>query len=62
MTIPTIILYIACFGLVVANYFAIRQEQREVEAIQRLRDQCVENSRAYLRLEARVSVLERKGQ
>jgi hypothetical protein len=60
MTIPIIILYIVCFGLVLWQFFAIRQEQREVEAIQRLRDQCVENSRAYLRLEARVSVLERK--
>lgn len=60
MTIPIIILYIVCFAFVVAQFFAIRQEQREVEAIQRLRDQCVENSRAYLRLETRVSVLERK--
>lgn len=60
MTIPIIILYIVCFGLVVANYFGIKQEGRQVEAIQRLRDQCVENNRAYLRLEARVSVLERK--
>ncbi len=62
MTIPTIILYIVCFGLVVANYFGIKQEGRQVEAIQRLRDQCVETSKAYIRLEARVSVLERKGQ
>ena len=58
MTIPIIILYIVCFGLVVANYFGIKQEGRQIEAIQRLRDQCVENSRAYLRLETRVSVLE----
>lgn len=60
MTIPIIILYIVCFGLVVWQFFGLRQEQREVEAIQRLRDQCVENNRAYLSLEARVSVLERK--
>ena len=58
MTIPIIILYIVCFGLVVANYFGIKQEGRQIEAIQRLRDQCVENNRAYLRLETRVSVLE----
>lgn len=58
MTIPIIILYIVCFGLVLWQFFALRQEQRQVEAIQRLRDQCVENNRAYLRLETRVSVLE----
>ena len=83
MTIPTIILYIVCFGLVVAHYFAIRQDQRQEELVRkahrrlgdmethmkdiermhkRLHDQCVETSKAYIRLEARVSVLERKGQ
>ena len=62
MTIPIIILYIVCFGLVLWQFFAIRQEERQAKTIQRLRDQCVETSKAYIRLEARVSVLERKGQ
>jgi len=39
MTIPIIILYIVCFGLVLWQFFGLRQEQREVEAMQRLRDQ-----------------------
>ena len=33
MTIPIIILYIACFGLVLWQFFAIRQEKKEVESI-----------------------------
>ena len=71
MTIPTIILYIVCFGLVLWQFFGLRQEERQVRDMEthmkdiermhkRLHDQCVENSRAYLRLETRVSVLERK--
>lgn len=73
MTTHIIILYIACFGLVLWQFFAIRQEQRQLRDMEthmkdiermhkRLRDQCVETSKAYIRLEARVSVLERKGQ
>jgi hypothetical protein len=62
MTISSIILYIVCFAFVVAQYFAIRQEQRTVEDIKRLHERCAENSRAYLRLEARITTLEKGNQ
>jgi cytoskeletal protein RodZ len=61
MTIHIIILYIVCFGLVVWQFFAIRQEQRQFEAFDHLRERCAENGKAYLRLEARVSLLEKEG-
>ena len=61
MTIPIIILYIVCFGLVVWQFSALRQEQRQLEAFDHLRERCAENGKAYLRLEARVSLLEKEG-
>jgi hypothetical protein len=61
MTTHIIILYIACFGLVVWQFFALKQEGKVLEHIQRLHDRCKENSRSYLRLEARVSLLEKEG-
>jgi hypothetical protein len=61
MTIPIIILYIVCFALVVAHYFTLRYEERQIKALGQLRERCAENGKAYLRLEARVSLLEKEG-
>jgi hypothetical protein len=59
MTISIIILTIVCFGFAVLHYLSIRQDRRTVEEIKRLHDRCAENSRAYLRLEARITTLEK---
>jgi preprotein translocase subunit YajC len=61
MSTHIIILYIVCFGLVLWQFFAIRQEQRQIEAFDHLHERCAENGKAYLRLEARVSLLEKEG-
>lgn len=61
MTIPIIILYIVCFALVVAHYFTLRYEERQLEELFFLHERCSENNKAYLRLEARVSLLEKEG-
>jgi hypothetical protein len=61
MTIPIIILYIVCFALVVAHYFTLRYEERQIKALGQLHERCAENGKAYLRLETRVSLLEKEG-
>jgi hypothetical protein len=65
MTISSIILTILtiiCFGFVVLHYLSLRQDRRTVEDIKRLHERCAENSRAYLRLEARITTLEKGNQ
>jgi hypothetical protein len=73
MTIHIIILYIACFAFVVAQYFAIRQEQRQFEAFDHLLEFAKEThsrlmdvethmndmERMYKRLDNRVTALEK---
>ena len=61
MTTSIIILTIVCFGFVVLHYLSLRQDKRTVEDIKRLHERCAENSKAYLRLETRITTLE-KGQ
>ena len=65
MTISSIILTILtiiCFGFAVLHYLSLRQDRRTVEEIKRLHDRCAENSKAYLRLEARITTLEKGNQ
>ena len=62
MTTSIIILTIICFGFVLLHYLSLRQDRRTVEEIKRLHERCAENSRAYLRLEARITTLEKGNQ
>ena len=62
MTTHLIILYIVGVAFVVAQYFSLRQEEKTAQHIDRLNERCRDNSRAYLRLEARVDKLENGGQ
>ena len=59
MSFHLIILYLACAALGVAHYMALRQEERFLQHIKQLQERAVENNRAYLRLEQRVSLLEK---
>lgn len=59
MSFHMIILYLACTALGVSHYMALRQEERFFKHIERLQERTVENSRAYLRLEQRVTLLEK---
>jgi preprotein translocase subunit YajC len=56
--IPTII----CFGFAVLHYLSLRQDRRTMEKIKRLHERCAENSKAYLRLEAKITTLEKGNQ
>jgi hypothetical protein len=65
MTLSSIILTILaiiCFGFTLLHYLYIKQDRRTVEDIKRLHDRCAENSKAYLRLEARITTLEKGNQ
>jgi hypothetical protein len=65
MTLSSIILTILaiiCFGFTLLHYLSLRQDRRTVEDIKRLHDRCAENSKAYLRLEARITTLEKGNQ
>jgi hypothetical protein len=59
MTIPIIILYIVCFAFVVAQYFAIRQEQRQLEAICHLEELARETHGRLMDVETHMNDMER---
>jgi hypothetical protein len=65
MTLSSIILTILaiiCFGFTLLHYLSLKQDRRTVEEIKRLHDRCAENSKAYLRLEARITLIEKGNQ
>jgi hypothetical protein len=59
MTIPIIILYIVCFGLVVWQFFALRQEQREFEAFDHLLEFAKETHGRLMDVETHMNDMER---
>ena len=59
MTIPIIILYIVCFGLVLWQFFAIRQEQRQFEAYDHLLEFAKETHSRLMDVETHMNDMER---